>query len=167
MPRKSDTPKTDTAAEAPTNEVADRAAQADELADFLGASPAVAEFSAETVNRKKIWTITLTDPGAEAAGDGILYLETAPARAFAAGLKAGAATARPARKAGTPRKPNPYVEAIQRDGRVVAPIGDPSNPDEVKRIRNAVFFAAYALGLKGQFTVRRDGDTFVGEKTAA
>jgi hypothetical protein len=139
---------------------------ADSLTADLEAAPAVEALSTETVNKTKRWLVTLVPAAADAAGVDALKLSTAEACLFLAGLKAGgAARPAPVRRAGGPRGKNPYRDAIERDGRVEATIPDPGDPASVKRTRDAVFAAAYGLGLKGRFTVARDGDRLVGETT--
>lgn len=56
-------------------------------------------------------------------------------------------------------------DSIAAGGRVEVTLRDPASASERKRTRNAIFNAAYRLGLKGQFAVHQDGDRLIGQVT--
>lgn len=119
----------------------------------IKASGAITDFSHDTQGRRHVWTLTIPTP----AGESDVELPTREAEAFIRGVDALTAS--------RARSENPVREAIYAHGRVEVELEDPSDAAAVKRTRNAVFAAAYALGLKGKFRVRTVDDTVFGWRT--
>lgn len=120
-------------------------------------------FTTDTVANKRVWNITVPDDMAAVLGDfHATGLATPEVEAFVAGIKYG----NKRKPIGRVTKDNPYRNAILDTGRVEVSIADVT-PLEQKRLRTAIFNAAYSLGLKGKFKVRTDADaqTLVGEVT--
>lgn len=100
--------------------------------------------------------------GFDGNGDESVTFETRELDAFLRGIRlASAAAARPGAK--RPPKLTPTRRAILEDGRVEVELRNPGDAAELKRRRNGLFSDAYALGLKGQFHVTKDGDRLIGE----
>ena len=129
--------------------------KADELArqlDQAVQAGALADFKKASTGDKLKWTIVRAD------GHGTLTLESREVHALLLGIGFG-------RAAGRAAKPHPIRDVIVADGRVVVDIDDPNDSTSLKRQRNGLFGHAYALGLKGRFTVKREGDKLIGEVT--
>lgn len=116
--------------------------------DRAVAAGVLVSYEKVSTGQKLVWHVKTDDEA--------LKLDTTGASAFVLGLRAGRRSVR------TAHRPNPLRDVIERDGEVRVPLDDPSDPKAVKRQRNALFSAAYTLGFKGRFTVKRDGDALVG-----
>ena len=123
----------------------------------------IGAFTADNpTGNKLVWSVVLRDDTVDAVGDfDTASMGTAEARAFAAGVRLGA---RRKTSAGKAQKDNPLRNAILSDGLVEVEIAD-KDAAEQKRLRTAIFNAAYSLGLKGHFKVRTEEGKLVGVVT--
>lgn len=123
----------------------------------------ITDFTTELVSNKRVWNITVASDASDVLRNfSMSGLSTPEVEAFVAGVRYGAKR----KPAGRAVKDNPYRNAIVEDGRVEVSING-CDAAEQKRLRTAIFNAAYSLGLKGKFKVRTDPDanTLVGEVT--
>lgn len=103
--------------------------------------------AANPTGNKLTWTVTPATDDADT-----LTFDTPQAEAFVAGLRAP--------RAHRTRTRNPHVEALRKSDSVTVEV--PADGD-VKRMRNALFIAAYSLGAKGRFkvsTTRNEDGTY-------
>lgn len=74
--------------------------------------------------------------------------------------------ARARQTSATRQDTNPIRDAIAAHGRVEVEIPEGLGPVEVRKLKNSVFNQAYALGLKGKFSISRspDGKLLIGQR---
>jgi hypothetical protein len=114
---------------------------------------ALTGYTKKSTGNELIWQLDLPANGAT------LELKTREAGLLLLGIDVGRQLGQRSRKA------HPVRDAIAADGAVTVPLSDPDDARAVKSQRNALFGHAYALGLKGSFSVKRVGDTLVGSRT--
>lgn len=138
------------------------AARGDDLVDHLNQVKQLGLVRAyEKTNptgNKLVWVLEL--PNGDAAET--VELDSPQLKALLAGVHLATSTNAARRSP----KMTPTREAILADGRVVLDIKKPNDKAYMKRLRNGLFSDAYAVGLKGQFHVTREGDKLVGETEA-